>query len=296
MQMHKVLPRAAGDRWMVLVAMLALYLIWGSTYLAIVYMVETMPALLATGVRFIVAGGVLFTLLRLSGTPAPTRQEWWGAARVGTLLMGGGMGMVALGESLGVASGLAATIIATMPLWLALFGRLWGEKTRSLEWLGMALGFAGVALLMLEGNLRSNLLGTLLIFLAPVCWAFGSAWSRHMVLPKGMMGSAAEMLAGGVVLLLLGSVLGERFTQLPSLSSLAAWAYLVVFGSMVGYSAYMFLLSRVRPALAGSYAYVNPVVAVLLGVALAAEPITLITLVALPVILLGVGLVALTRR
>jgi drug/metabolite transporter (DMT)-like permease len=206
------------------------------------------------------------------------------------------MGMVALGESLGVASGLAATIIATMPLWLALCGRLWGEKTRGLEWLGMALGFAGVALLMLEGNLRSNLLGTLLIFLAPVCWAFGSAWSRHMTLPKGMMGSAAEMLAGGGVLVVMGTLLGERFTQLPSLSSLAAWAYLVVFGSMVGYSAYMFLLSRVRPALAGSYAYVNPVVAVLLGVALAAEPITLITLLSLPVILLGVGLVALARR
>lgn len=206
------------------------------------------------------------------------------------------MGMVALGESLGVASGLAATIIATMPLWLALFGRLWGEKTRGLEWLGMALGFVGVALLMLEGNLRSNLVGTLLIFLAPVCWAFGSAWSRHMTLPKGMMGSAAEMLTGGGVLVVMGTLLGERFTQLPSPGSLAAWAYLVVFGSVVGYSAYMFLLSRVRPALAGSYAYVNPVVAVLLGVALAAEPITLVTVLALPVILLGVGLVAVARH
>ncbi|RIH82653.1 putative inner membrane transporter YedA [Calidithermus terrae] len=294
--MQKVLPRAAGDRWMVLAALLALYLIWGSTYLAIVYMVETMPALLATGVRFLVAGGGMFLVLRLRGAPAPTRAEWWGAARVGTLLMGGGMGMVALGESLGVASGLAATIIATMPLWLALFGRLWGEKTRGLEWLGMALGFAGVALLMLEGNLRSNLVGTLLIFLAPVCWAFGSAWSRHMTLPKGMMGSAAEMLAGGGVLVVMGTLLGERFTQLPSPGSLAAWAYLVVFGSVVGYSAYMFLLSRVRPALAGSYAYVNPVVAVLLGVALAAEPVTLVTVLALPVILLGVGLVAVARR
>ncbi|WP_051304229.1 drug/metabolite exporter YedA [Calidithermus chliarophilus] len=294
--MQKVLPRAAGDGWMVLVALLALYLIWGSTYLAIVYMVETMPALLATGVRFLVAGGGMFLVLRLRGAPAPTRAEWWGAARVGTLLMGGGMGMVALGESLGVASGLAATIIATMPLWLALFGRLWGEKTRRLEWLGMALGFAGVALLMLEGNLRSNLVGTLLIFLAPVCWAFGSAWSRHMTLPKGMMGSAAEMLVGGGVLVVMGTLLGERFTQVPSPGSLAAWAYLVVFGSVVGYSAYMFLLSRVRPALAGSYAYVNPVVAVLLGVALVAEPITVVTLLALPVILLGVGLVALARR
>ncbi|MER3444103.1 MAG: drug/metabolite exporter YedA [Meiothermus sp.] len=294
--MQKILPRAAGDGWMVLVALLALYLIWGSTYLVIVYMIETLPALLATGVRFLVAGGGMFLVLRLRGAPAPTRAEWWGAARVGTLLMGGGMGMVALGESLGVASGLAATIIATMPLWLALFGRLWGEKTRGLEWLGMALGFAGVALLMLEGNLRSNLVGTLLIFLAPVCWAFGSAWSRHMTLPKGMMGSAAEMLAGGGVLVVMGTLLGERFTQLPSLSSLAAWAYLVVFGSVVGYSAYMFLLSRVRPALAGSYAYVNPVVAVLLGVTLAAEPVTLVTVLALPVILLGVGLVAVARR
>lgn len=294
--MQTTLPKPLENRWHVLLALLTVYLVWGSTYLAIVFMVETMPPLLATGVRFIVAGGVMYGWLRLSGMPNPSRAEWAASARVGALLMGGGMGMVSLATHLGVASGLAATFVATMPLWMGLWGRLWGEKTRALELMGMGLGVAGVAVLSLEGNLRSNPLGLFLILFAPMCWALGSVWSRHLALPKGLMTPATQMLVGGVVLIPMGLALGERFTQVPSLESLLAWLYLVSFGSVIAYSAYMFLLENVRPALATSYAYVNPVVALLLGAFLAAEPIDLYAWIALPVILLSVGLVALARR
>lgn len=281
---------------LVLVALVALYLIWGSTYLAIRYAVVDFPPLMAGAIRFLIAGAVLYAILRARKTPSPTRAEWGGAARVGALLLGGGMGGVMTAEHMGVASGLAAIFPAATPLLVALFGGLWGLWPRRPEWLGLLVGFAGVVLLSLEGSLRSNPVATLILALAPTCWAFGTAWSRQLKLPLGLMSSAAEMLTGGVVLLLLSLVTGERMTHAPSLPAVLALAYLTVFGSLIAYSAFTFLLDSVRPALATSYAYVNPVVAVLLGVGLAGETITAYALVALPVILLGVGLVAIARK
>lgn len=281
---------------LVLAALLALYLIWGSTYLAIRYAVVDFPPFMAGAIRFLIAGAVLYAILRTRGTPAPTRAEWGGAARVGALLLGGGMGGVMTAEHLGVASGLAAIFPAATPLLVALFSGLWGLWPRRTEWLGLLVGFAGVVLLSLEGSLRSHLLATLILALAPICWAFGTAWSRHLKLPAGLMSSAAEMLTGGVVLLGLSLLTGERMTHAPGWNSVLALAYLTIFGSLVAYSAFTFLLDSVRPTLATSYAYVNPVVAVLLGVGLAGEHITLYALVALPIILLGVGLVATARK
>lgn len=291
-----VSPPAKDKRTLVFTALIALYFIWGSTYLAIRYAVVDFPPFMAGAIRFLIAGAVLYGVLRARGTPSPTRAEWGGAARVGALLLGGGMGGVMTAEHMGVASGLAAIFPAATPLLVALFGGLWGLWPRRAEWLGLLVGFAGVILLSLEGSLRSNPVATLILALSPICWAFGTAWSRHLKLPHGLMSSAAEMLAGGVVLLLLSLVTGERMTHAPGLSSVLALAYLTVFGSLIAYSAFTFLLDSVRPALATSYAYVNPVVAVLLGVGLAGETITAYALVALPVILLGVGLVAMARK
>lgn len=281
---------------LVLVALVALYLIWGSTYLAIRYAVVDFPPFMAGAIRFLIAGAVLYAILRARKTPSPTRAEWGGAARVGALLLGGGMGGVMTAEHMGVASGLAAIFPAATPLLVALFGGLWGLWPRRAEWLGLLVGFAGVVLLSLEGSLRSNHLATFILALAPTCWAFGTAWSRQLRLPPGLMSSAAEMLSGGVVLLLLSLVTGERMIHAPGLPAVLALAYLTVFGSLIAYSAFTFLLDSVRPALATSYAYVNPVVAVLLGVGLAGEHITAYALVALPIILLGVGLVAIARK
>lgn len=276
--------------WLVVVALLAVYLVWGSTYLAIRVALEGLPPFLMAGLRFLVAGGVLYLVLRLRGAPAPRRTQWGGAAVVGGLLLLGGNGGVVVAEQW-VASGLAALGVATVALWSAIFAGFWGQWPRRLEWMGLAVGFAGVALLNLEGNLRASPAGAVALLVATVCWAFGSMWSRHLDLPAGLMASAAEMLAGGSLLLVASVLVGEKVPRAVGTRPLLALTYLVVFGSWVGFSAYLYLLRRVRPAVTTSYAYVNPVIAMALGVAFAGERITPTEWVAMPVILGGVALV-----
>lgn len=281
---------------LVLLALLTLYLVWGSTYLVIHYAIADYPPFMAGAIRFLIAGGVLLAFLRVRGTPAPSRAEWIDSAKVGFLLMGGGMGGVMMAQHMGVASSLTAIFPAATPLLVALYGGIWRQWPRASEWIGLLVGFAGVVLLSLEGSLRSNPLATLVLACAPLCWAFGTAWSRHLKLPRGLMASATEMFSGGCFLLFLSLLMGERMTHAPSLGATLALAYLTIFGSLIAYSAFTYLLDRVRPSLATSYAYVNPVVAVLLGVGLAGEHLTVFALAALPVILLGVALVAAVKR
>ncbi len=285
-----------GAQVLVVGSLLTLYFIWGSTYLAIHYAVQGFPPFLGSALRFLVAGGVLFVFLRWRGMPAPTLAEWGGAARVGILLMGGGMGGVMMASSLGVASSLTAIFPAATPLLVVLFSGIWGQWPRRTEWIGLLVGFAGVVLLSLEGSLRSNPAATLILACAPLCWAFGTAWSRHLTLPGGLMASATQMLSGGLFLLGMSLALGERITQMPSPSSILALFYLTLFGSLIAYSAFTYLLDNVRPALATSYAYVNPVVAVILGVLIVHEQLDIYTFIALPIILLGVALVAMARK
>lgn len=270
--------------------MLALYLVWGSTYLANAVALATLAPFPLLAFRFLVAGSLLYGGLRLRGVPRPTRAEWLGAGLTGILLLNLGLGMVVYAQQW-VASSLAAVIVATMPLWLALFARLFGARTRLGEVFGMLLGLAGVALLNGEQDLRTHP-GALLVFIGPVAWAFGSAYSRQLVQPKGLMASAVQMLIAGVVFVPLALLGGELLPRTPSLGSLLALAYLIFFGSIVAYSAYLYLLEqRVRPALATSYAYVNPVVAVVLGVGLAGETISMNGYLGMGVILAGVVLV-----
>ncbi|HZU12536.1 MAG TPA: drug/metabolite exporter YedA [Chloroflexota bacterium] len=276
-------------------ALLALYLIWGSTYLAIRIAVETVPPFLMSGARFLVAGIVLFVFLRVRGAPVPTLRQWMGAGMVGALLLAGGNGLVGFAEQ-DVASGLAALLIATVPIWSALFARLWGVGTNRLEVAGLLLGLAGVGLLNLGSGLQGHPLAALVLLLAACSWAFGSVWSRHLPLPPGMMASATEMLVGGALMVAVGVVRGEHLPAAPSAASLWAMLYLVAVGSLIAYSAYTYLLRTVRPALATSYAYVNPVVAILLGALLAGERVTPLEVVALAVILAAVALVILGRE
>ena len=276
----------------IVLALLALYLIWGSTYLGISIAIESIPPLLMIGVRFIVAGGILYLYLRLRGVPNPSRSQWLGSTAVGILLIGGGMGGVATAEQW-VPSGVAAVCIATAPLWISLFAGLWGRWPVRSEWLGLGLGFVGVILLNLGSGLWASPLGAIILLISPMCWAFGSAWSHHLQLPSGLMASAAQMLIGGIFVTIIGLILGQRITSMPTMQSLLALFYLITFGSLIAFSAYGYVLRRVRPALATSYAYVNPVVAVCLGVALAGEIVTVLTIVAMVVILVGVALLSL---
>ena len=281
------------NRFGVITAVLILYFVWGSTYYAnklAIASVEPFPMLSA---RFVAAGALLYGALRVRGVPNPTRAQWLGSGTAGVLLLNGGLGMVVFAQQW-VASSLAAIIVATMPLWLALFVRFLGEKTRPLEVLGMLLGLGGVALLNGEADVRAHPLA-LLVFVGPIAWAFGSAYSRKLTQARGLMASAVQMLVAGSGFVLL-SLVTRAEVSAPTLSSGLAVIYLVVFGSIVGYSAYVYLLEqRVRPALATSYAYVNPLIAVLIGVGLGGERISSLGYAGTGVILLGVVLVV-TRK
>ena len=276
----------------VAVSLFAVYVIWGSTYLAIRFAVEGFPPLLMSGMRFVVAGGSMYLWLRSRGAAKPTARQWRGSVVIGALMMFGGVGFVAVAEDLGVGSGIAATAIAALPLWAAFWARVFGERTTRTEAAGLVVGFIGVAVLATAGDLTVHPFGAFLVLISPISWALGSLWSKRLDVPAGIMGTASQLFSGGVLLLAFGWALGERFTAAPSISSWLALAYLTVFGSMVAFTAYMYLLRTVRPALATSYAYANPVVAVLLGVSLGAESVSGQSLAALPVILIGVGLLA----
>lgn len=276
-------------------ALLSVYVIWGSTYLGIRFALEGgFPPLLMSGGRFVVAGALMLLVLRLRGDPAPTRVQWPALALMGALLMGLGNGMVTIAEQW-VSSGLAAIAVASMPLWMGLFTTLRGERPSRSEWSGMAIGFGGVLWLNAGSALATTPQGLVALLIAPVAWAFGSVWSRGRDLPSPFMSAAGQMLCGGALMLVAGWLLGERMHAVPSAKGSLAVLYLVTFGSIVGFSAYVWLLRHVRPALASSYAYVNPPIAVLFGVLLAGERFSMHALGAMAVILAGVAIVTLKR-
>lgn len=296
MELTKTSPlgNLRGLRPEVWLNLLAVYFIWGSTYFALRVALQSFPPFMLVGTRFIVAGGLMFAWLRWRGEPMPTRQEWLHAGIVGLLLLGVGNGGVTFAEQW-VSSALAAAVVATAPLWTALFSGMFGHWPTRREWVGIVLGFAGVILLNLEGELRANPLGALALVLAPIGWSFGSVLSRYKLkLPNGPMGSAAEMLVGGVGLSLVSLWHGEQLGTL-TVPAVSAWLYLIVFGSLVAFTAYMFLIRTVRPSLALSYAYVNPVVALGLGLLFADGTITFFGLLGLGVILAGVVVITLAR-
>ncbi|MFO0747501.1 MAG: drug/metabolite exporter YedA [Myxococcota bacterium] len=285
-------PRA--QLWL---ALGAVYVIWSSTYLVMRWAIDGMPALLMSGVRFTAAGLVMLLVARVRGTPLPTAREWRGAAIVGGLFFLGGNGLVAIAEE-HLGSGLAAVVCATMPLWLALFSALAGHRPRPREWAGMALGMAGVAVLALGSDLGATPLAAILLACSPIAWALGSFLVPRLRLPQGIAAPGAEMLAGGLLLIVVGLVRGERLDAVAHApaEAVAALGYLFVFGSLVGFTAFTWLLRHARPAVASSYAFVNPAFAVVLGVAFGGEPLGATTLLAVPLITAAVVLVVLAPR
>jgi len=295
---HPVPPDLAGkipSRMGVAISLFALYVIWGSTYLAMRVAMESFPAFRMGALRFLVAGAALLLFARSRGAPLPTPIQWRNAAMIGTLLLAFGNGGVAYAEQT-VGSGLAALVISAMPLWMAGFSGLFGKWPSLGDWGALALGALGIVLLNHGSDLRGSPAGMAALLFASGSWAFGSLWSRRLDLPQGSMAAAAEMLAGGAVLYGLSLARGEHLSAPPSWRSVAALAYLVFFGSLVAYSAYLYLLARVRPAVASSYAYVNPVIAMLLGAALGGEAIQPMALLAMPLILASVAVVLRPRR
>jgi drug/metabolite transporter (DMT)-like permease len=292
-----------APKWKIAVAMGLVYVIWGSTYLAIRFAVQTLPALTMSGFRFILAGGVLYGWSALRGGERVRAVHWRSAAVLGVLLLLVGNGFVVLAEKR-VESGLAALLVSTTPLFMVILPWLFqGEKRPTLPVsLGIVLGLAGVGLLVRPmgavGGGGVDLWGAALLSGASLSWAAGSLYSRHANLPASpLLATGIEMLAGGAMMLAGGAVLGE-FGEIDlahaSTRSLLAFGYLVV-AALVAFTAYLWLLRVAPPALVSTYSYVNPLVAVLLGWALAGEPLTLRTAVAALVIVSGVALITITR-
>lgn len=228
-------------------ALFALYIIWGSTYFVIRIGVESWPPLMMAGVRFLAAGILLMAFCYCADTNSPLRPLL-NAALIGLLLLAVGNGMVTVAEHQNVPSGIAAVVVATVPLFTLCFSRLFGIKTRKLEWVGIAIGLAGIIMLNSGGNLSGNPWGAILILIGSISWAFGSVYGSRITLPVGMMAGAIEMLAAGVVLMIASMIAGEKLTALPSLSGFLAVGYLALFGSIIAINAYMYLIRNVSPA------------------------------------------------
>ncbi len=301
---ERTLLAGVPARWKVVVAFAAVYVVWGSTYLAIRFAIDTLPPFLMAGVRFLIAGAVLFGFARLRGAPWPSWAQWRSAALIGGMLLLGGNGGVVWAERT-VPSGIAALLVASEPLWIVLLDWLPPRPARPTGrvLLGLGVGFAGVALLIAPweaGGTAVDPVGAIVIVLAALSWAAGSLYSRRAELPASPLASTGtQMLTGGVLLTLTGLGAGEAASFDPaavSLGSVAALAYLIVFGSLVAFTAYVWLMRHVAAPKVATYAYVNPVIAVLLGWLLAGEPIGARTLVAAAVIVGAVALLTVVRR
>lgn len=284
-------------------ALFAIYVIWGSTYLAIRFAVETIPPFLTAASRFLLAGGVLLIFRLKSGDPLPSLREWRGSAVLAAFLLVGGNGAVTWAEK-SVPSGLTALMVSSSPLWMLLLEALLpgGHRPNRRAVTGVILGFGGILLLFWPGQgslLNINPAGALALVIAAISWSFGSVFSRQLELPSSpLMGTAAEMLSGGVILLLIGGLTGD-FQRLHlstvSLNSLLGLLYLTVFGSLLGFTAYTWLLRVAPTSLVSTYAYVNPVIALLLGVVIGNESLSPRSLLAAAIILGSVVLITASR-
>ncbi len=285
-------------------AFAAIYLIWGSTYLAIKLAIASIPPFLMLSFRFIPAGLLLYAFLRLRGIPAPTRKQWLAAAGVGTLMLAGGVGAVAHAER-SIHSGLAALLVAAVPMWMVLFDWMGPARRRPTRrvLVGLAVGFLGVGLIVgpaWEGAGMAGLGAVAVVMFGTMCWALGSVYSRHLSKPKSaFMSSAMQMTGAGVSLFLLAVLSGEIATFDPSIitqQSAMAVGYLIVFGSIIAYAAYVWLLHHTTPARVSSYAFVNPLVAMLLGVWLGNESFGPMAIFAAMLVVTSVVLVTLGGR
>jgi drug/metabolite transporter (DMT)-like permease len=283
-------------------ALATVYVVWGSTYLAIRVMVETMPPLLAAGARFSAAGAIFLAALMAASGRARIRvgrRELAGAALLGLLLPFGGNGLVTVAEQ-EVPSGLAALIIGSVPLWVVLLRALHGDRPPRATLVGVMIGFTGLALLVLPGDRPGNapLWGVLVCVAAALSWASGSFYSRRLPLPGDALASTAwQMLLGGGAMIVVGLAVGEAGDVHPgrfSLDSLLAFAYLITIGSLLAYTAYTWLLKNAPISTVATYAYVNPVIAILLGWAVLSEEVTATVVAGASAIVLSVA--AVVRR
>ncbi len=300
-----VQPTAAPGGPLIAACLAATWLIWGSTYLAIKWALVSFPPFFQMGTRFLAAGGLLLVWALWRGARWPTRAEWTSALVLGALMLGGGYGATAVAQTT-VSSGLVVAFIAVVPALVALAEWPYGVRPTGREALGIALGLVGVVMLSMGAGFSASVSGLLVLMLACVTWSIGSVWARHglpkvlgggsLALAPGAAGYGSQMLAGGVLLTLAALAAGEQPQWPPEGRALAAWGYLVVAGSLIGFSAYMVLLQRTSTALASSYTFVNPLIGLVLGVTLGGEVVTSGEWLAAGVVCAGVVLLLIKPR
>ena len=294
----------SASRAQIIAAFASIYIVWGSTYLAIRYAIETIPPFIMGGIRFLISGAMLYAWARYRGAPKPTRLHWRNAVIAGAFLLLGGNGAVVWAEQF-VPSGLTALLVSILPFWLVIIEWVRPPRQRpsAVILVGLVLGFIGIIVLVGPGNIGGHgdirPLGALVLILGSLSWAIGSFWSRDANLPSsGLLTTGMEMLGGGALLLLVGVLSGE-LSRLDvgqvSRESAIGLAYLITFGSLLGFTSYIWLLDKVSPARLGTYAYVNPIIAVLLGWAFAGERLSIRTAVAAAIVICAVALITTAR-
>ena len=294
----------SASRAQIIAAFASIYIVWGSTYLAIRYAIETIPPFVMGGIRFLISGAMLYAWARYRGAPRPTRLHWRNAVIAGAFLLLGGNGAVVWAEQF-VPSGLTALLVSILPFWLVMIE--WARPPRrrpsGLVLVGLVLGFVGIIVLVGPGSVGGQgdirPLGALVLILGSLSWAIGSFWSRDAQLPEsGLLTTGMEMLGGGTLLFIVGALSGE-LSQIDihhvSGASALGLLYLITFGSLIGFTSYIWLLDKVSPARLGTYAYVNPIVAVLLGWAIAGEALSIRTGVAAAIVICAVALITSAR-
>ena len=281
-------------------ALLIVYLVWGTTYFALDVAMQSLPPVLMNGARFTLAGVLMLGIARWQGQAWPTAAQWRASALIGGLMAFAAMVLIVQAQKAGIGSGLMATVVTTMPMWLALWTRWGGERVPVTSWIGLVLGAAGALVLALEGDFSTTLLGSLCAFGAPLAWSLGSYASRRLALPPPAMASGAQWLLGGLLGLLVAGLWEPSARTVDwhavSAASWLAWLYLVVMGTMVTLNAYLWLLKNASAAVAGSYSFVNPLVALCVGVWLGGETLTGWVFVAMPLILLALALILYGRE
>jgi len=296
--------RSHASRAEIIAAFASIYVIWGSTYLAIRYAVETIPPFVMGGVRFLISGTILYLWSRYRGAPKPTRIHWRNAIIAGGFLLLGGNGAVVWAEQF-VPSGLTALLVSILPFWLVIIEWVRPPRRRpsGAVLVGLVLGFMGIIVLVgpsgMGGHGNVAPIGALVLILGSLSWAIGSFWSRDAALPEsGLLTTGMEMLGGGALMLIVGALSGE-FAHLDvhaiSKASGIGMLYLITFGSLLGFTSYIWLLDKVSPARLGTYAYVNPLVAVMLGWAIAGERLSIRTGVAAAIVICAVALITTAR-
>ena len=296
--------RTHASRAQIIAAFASIYVIWGSTYLAIRYAVETIPPFVMGGARFLVSGTILYLWSRYRGAPRPTRIHWRNAIIAGGFLLLGGNGAVVWAEQF-VPSGLTALLVSILPFWLVIIEWVRPPRRRpsGAVLTGLVLGFVGIIVLVgpsgIGGHGNVAPVGAVVLILGSLSWAIGSFWSRDAQLPEsGLLTTGMEMLGGGALMLIVGALSGEfAHVDVHAISKASAIGllYLVTFGSLLGFTSYIWLLDKVSPARLGTYAYVNPLVAVMLGWAIAGERLTIRTGVAAAIVICAVALITTAR-